>query len=172
MNSNTFVSRELQTEKVAPECSVMWEEIAMRIVGLGVVPTACAAIFSTAMPAAAKDYGYCRRDITSYMLQCGLDTLAQCQGMSSGRDGDCFRNPSLVSAAGAYVYAPGIRKTCAYAPQMTRQGEVVSKGSGAACLGNPLNAMAWLAGELAQRKTPLRAAETSFYLDPLVPWSP
>ena len=33
--------------------------------------------------------------------------------------------------------------------QMTRREEVVSKGTGAACLGNPLNAMAWLAGELA-----------------------
>ena len=43
--------------------------------------------------------------------------------------------------------------------QMTRQGEVVSKGTGAACLGNPLNAMAWLAGELARRKRPLRAGD-------------
>lgn len=43
--------------------------------------------------------------------------------------------------------------------QMTRRGEVVSKGSGAACLGNPLNAMAWLAGELARRKRPLRAGD-------------
>jgi 2-keto-4-pentenoate hydratase len=43
--------------------------------------------------------------------------------------------------------------------QMTRQGEVVSKGSGAACLGNPLNAMAWLAGELARRKRSLRAGD-------------
>ena len=86
-------------------------------VGLGVVATACAAIFSTVMPAAAKDYEYCRRDITSYMLQCGFDTFAQCQDVSFGRGGDCFRNPSLGSAAGAYVYAPGIRKTYAYAPR-------------------------------------------------------
>jgi 2-keto-4-pentenoate hydratase len=43
--------------------------------------------------------------------------------------------------------------------QITKQDEVVSKGSGAACLGSPLNAMAWLAGELARRKRPLRAGD-------------
>ena len=43
--------------------------------------------------------------------------------------------------------------------QMTRRDEVVSKGSGAASLGNPLNTMAWLAGELARRKRPLRAGD-------------
>jgi 2-keto-4-pentenoate hydratase len=43
--------------------------------------------------------------------------------------------------------------------QMTKQGELLSKGSGAACLGNPLNAMAWLAGELAKRERPLRAGD-------------
>jgi 2-keto-4-pentenoate hydratase len=43
--------------------------------------------------------------------------------------------------------------------QMTRRDELVSKGSGAACLGNPLNAMAWLAGELARRERRLRAGD-------------
>jgi Protein of unknown function (DUF3551) len=68
------------------------------------------------MPAAANDYEYRRRDITSYMLQCGFDTLAQCQEMSFGRGGVCLRNPSLGSAADAYVYTLGIRKTYVYAP--------------------------------------------------------
>ena len=57
--------------------------------------------------------------------------------------------------------------------QMTRKDEVLSKGTGAACLGNPLNAMAWLAGELARRKRPLRAGDVvlSGALGPMVPVS-
>jgi len=77
---------------------------------------ASAAFVGAAGPAAAKDYQYCRRDVTSFMLQCGFETLAQCQDTSFGRGGDCFRNPSLGSAANAYDYAPGVRKTYAYAP--------------------------------------------------------
>ncbi len=83
---------------------------------LGVAAISCATFFPTAAPAAAKDYAYCRRDITSYMLQCGFDTLAQCQETSFGRGNDCFRNPSLGSAADAYIYVPSFRKTYAYAP--------------------------------------------------------
>jgi hypothetical protein len=77
---------------------------------------ASVAFVGAAGPAAAKDYEYCRRDVTSFMLQCGFETLAQCQDTSFGRGGDCFRNPSLGSAANAYDYAPGVRKTYAYAP--------------------------------------------------------
>jgi 2-keto-4-pentenoate hydratase len=42
---------------------------------------------------------------------------------------------------------------------LRRNGEIVSKGSGADCLGHPLNAAAWLAGEMVRRKRPLRAGE-------------
>jgi Protein of unknown function (DUF3551) len=83
-----------------------------KLLRLGAAAMASAAFFGAAGPAAATDYEYCRRDLTSFELQCSIDTLAQCQDMSFGRGGDCFRNPSLGGAA----YAPGVHNTYAYAP--------------------------------------------------------
>jgi len=34
-----------------------------------------------------------------------VDTMEQCEAMSSGRGGDCIRDPSLSGIAGAYAYA-------------------------------------------------------------------
>ena len=43
--------------------------------------------------------------------------------------------------------------------QLTVNGEDAAAGSGAACLGNPLNSVLWLADTMSQRGTPLQAGE-------------
>lgn len=43
--------------------------------------------------------------------------------------------------------------------RLLRNGEVVSTGLGAACLGHPLNAAVWLAGEMIARGRPLKKAD-------------
>ncbi|WP_448811755.1 2-keto-4-pentenoate hydratase [Agromyces bauzanensis] len=55
---------------------------------------------------------------------------------------------------------------------MTEDGEVVSTGSGAACLGDPINALVWVAETAARLGRPLRSGEVvlSGALGPMVPF--
>lgn len=46
--------------------------------------------------------------------------------------------------------------------KMHKNGELVSEGTGAACLGSPLNAMLWLANKMVEMGNPLEAGEVIF----------
>jgi hypothetical protein len=72
------------------------------------------AISASATPASAG--AYCRKDVTSAVTSCSFDTMEQCRSMSSGRGGDCFRDPFLPE-----------RNTFAYAPKPVRPGHVAHR---------------------------------------------
>jgi hypothetical protein len=67
---------------------------------------ALVAIAAPATPASAADY--CRQDAISGMRSCSFATLEQCQAMSSGIGGTCYRDPFApqAGASNAYAYAP------------------------------------------------------------------
>ena len=75
-----------------------------------------------------------------------VDTIADNGSSARYVLGDTFRNITDVDLA-----------TCGMA--MTRNGEVVSVGSGAACLGHPLKAALWLARKLAAAGAHLREGD-------------
>jgi hypothetical protein len=65
------------------------------------------ALVGTTTPAAARPGEYCRTDVTSGMRSCSFSTMEECQAMSSGRGGSCFRDPFLDdSNSSAYAYHP------------------------------------------------------------------
>jgi Protein of unknown function (DUF3551) len=78
---------------------------------LNLTATPAAALFALALaamatPASAAEY--CRQDVTSGMRSCSFETLAQCQAMSFGRGGDCYRDPFLADPRNALAYQPKV----------------------------------------------------------------
>jgi 2-keto-4-pentenoate hydratase len=66
---------------------------------------------------------------------------------------------SGVFVIGDVGMAPQAFEPAAVAMTMRRAGEVVSQGTGRDCLGDPLNALAWLAATAIDVGTPLRAGD-------------
>jgi Protein of unknown function (DUF3551) len=65
------------------------------------------ALVAVATPASAGSSEYCRQDVTSGMRSCSFESMEQCQAMSSGRGGTCYRDPFLPQInTTAYAYAP------------------------------------------------------------------
>ena len=77
--------------------------------GLSAAPLAglwAVALVAITTPASAGEY--CGQDVISGMRSCSYATLEQCQAMSSGIGGTCYRDPFLpqAGASSAYAYAP------------------------------------------------------------------
>lgn len=88
---------------------------------------------------------------------------------------------TIADNASAGLFVLGTTRTAlvdldppAVTMSMTRDGEVVSTGTGADCLGDPLRAVAWLADTARTHGVPLRAGDIvlSGALGPMVPIRP
>jgi 2-keto-4-pentenoate hydratase len=64
---------------------------------------------------------------------------------------------AYVVGAGRHVLADVDLESCAMV--LTSNNEVVSTGTGAACLGHPLNALDWLARKMIEHERPLEAGD-------------
>jgi 2-keto-4-pentenoate hydratase len=83
------------------------------------------------------------------------------------------------ASSAAYVLGSTPRKLSKFDLRMCgmamfSRGEPVSTGAGVACLGNPLNAMLWLARTMARLGSPMRAGDLvlSGALGPMAPVKP
>jgi 2-keto-4-pentenoate hydratase len=82
------------------------------------------------------------------------------------RDWDIRFKDTVADNASSAMFVLGSRPVTlaeldltACAMTLSQEGEVLSRGNGSACLGNPLNAALWLADRMAQLGTPLRAGD-------------
>jgi hypothetical protein len=82
------------------------ENIMQQLFKLSAAPMAglwAMALVAIATPASAAEY--CRQDAISGMRSCGYATIEQCQAMSSGVGGTCYRDPFLPQAGASNAYA-------------------------------------------------------------------
>jgi hypothetical protein len=75
-----------------------------------------AAALGALTPRSASAGDYCRTDVTGHMTSCSYTSLEQCQAMSSGIGGDCFRDPKLANSSApngdnAFAYQPSAPRT-------------------------------------------------------------
>ena len=82
-------------------------------------------------------------------------------------DWDITNFDMIADNAGSGLYVLGTRPVPLSAVDLRRvemrltvNGEEAATGTGAACLGNPLNSVLWLADTLSQQGTPLQSGET------------
>jgi uncharacterized protein DUF3551 len=83
----------------------------MPVIIASTVTAALGALSVAAFSSTAASAGeYCRRDVTAFMMSCSFSSMEQCEETSSGRGGDCLRDPFLSDARSAYAYQPGLSK--------------------------------------------------------------
>ncbi|WP_028655882.1 2-keto-4-pentenoate hydratase [Nocardioides sp. J54] len=100
------------------------------------------------------------RDATAYVVA----ALEVCGSRIEGWDISFADTVADNASAGAFVLGPERRTLAQVTPvevqmSMTIDGELVSTGNGAACLGDPVEAVVWLARTAAELGQPLRAGD-------------
>jgi len=101
---NIAVNDHLITETVTEKTGRKKMKQLLKLSAAPITALSALAFVAMATPVSAGEY--CRKDVTSAVVSCSFDTLAQCKDMSSGRGGDCFRDPFLPAISSAYAYQP------------------------------------------------------------------
>jgi hypothetical protein len=87
-----------------------------RFLKLNAAPAALFALaFAAMIPSAASAEEYCRTDVTAGTRGCGYASLEQCQAMSSGRGGECYRDPFQADTSNALAYQPAAKSAVHHA---------------------------------------------------------
>src|ERR1700751_1140182 len=103
LRAHQTCSRGAPIDRIPVPCSRLQSQLTAdkreqmnQLFNIAVTPAAAAVAwaiiaFAPTTPATAGEYG--RKDVTSALVSCSFETLEQCQSMSAGRGGDCYRDP-------------------------------------------------------------------------------